>query len=202
MSTYSNPSIDHIYELLFCDDVELYCRDNGGTEYPWSVLCARKPDAAQLGMIVDDPELEARQQILAANLLRSLGKTSDDKRLLGVIVEVGMEKGLDVLAAYEDGTARYINYSESMIVWDTRTQQSDELVIDLFHAARNVVEHIGPWDRERLARPVNGDVRLSFLVTDGLYFGEGQFEVLAQDPMGGPVIAAATKLMQLLVSLK
>jgi hypothetical protein len=93
----------------------------------------------------------------------------------------------------------YINYTESMIVWDSKTEESNDLVVDLFLASRNVVEQIGPWDRARLARPAAGNIRMTFLVADGLYFGEGPFEALAKDPIGGPVVAAATKLMQFLV---
>ena len=197
MSTYRDPAIDQIYELLFCDDLERYRGDTSA--YPWSVLFASPPNIPDLEKLVNDDEVETRSRILAANLLRSLGKPDDGKHLFGVIVEVGMDEGLDTLAAYEDGTARYINYTGSMIVWENRTTESDELIVDLFAAARNVVEQIGPWDAERLNRPKAGNVRLSFLVSDGLYFGEGPFEDLANDPIGGPVIAAATKLMQFLV---
>lgn len=197
MSTYSDPSIDQIYELLFCDDLERYRGDT--SEYPWSVLFASPPNIPDLEKLVNDDEVETRFRILAANLLRSMGKPDDGKHLFGVIVEVGMDEGLDTLAAYEDGTARYINYTGSMIVWENRTAESDELIVDLFAAARNVVEQIGPWDAARLNRPKAGNVRLSFLVSDGLYFGDGPFEDLANDPIGGPVIAAATKLMQFLV---
>lgn len=197
MRAYLDPAIDKIYELLFCDNLELYRRDTNA--YPWTVLFESPPDVSDLKKLVDDDEIETRPRILAANLLRSLGKPDDNKQLFGVIVEVGLDEGLDTLAAYEDGSARYINYTGSMIVWDNRTAESDELIIDLFAAARNVVEQIGPWDGARLNRPKTGNVRLSFLVSDGLYFGEGPFEILAKDPIGGPVIDAATKLMQFLV---
>lgn len=199
MSTYPDPATDKIYELLFCDNLELFRGSSVSTEYPWSTMLASSPDIASLEKIASEAELESRTKILAANLLRSLGKPLDDKRLLGVIVEVGMDEGLDTLAAYEDGTARYINYTGSMIMWETKTDESDMLIADVFAAARNVVAQIGPWDGARLVRPNAGNVRLSFLVSDGLYFGEGPFAVLAQDPIGGPVIGAATRLIQFLV---
>jgi len=197
MSSYPDPAIDHIYELLFCDNLELY--RGLSDEYPWNSLFPSEPNTVDLQRIVEDPDVETRPKVLAANLLRSLGKTDDGKELFGVVVEVGMDEGLDTLAAYEDGTARYINFTGSVVVWDNRTAESDELIADLFAAARNVVAQIGPWDAARLNRPKTGNIRLSFLVSDGLYFGEGPFDVLAQDPIGGPVIAEATKLMQFLV---
>ena len=195
---YSDPAIDAIYELLFCDDLSRF--KGTGDEYPWDVVFADPPSIEDLETLVDDDEVETRPRILGANLLRSLGQVDDRKQLFGVIVEVGLEDGLDTLAAYEDGTARYINYTSSMIVWDARTKESDELIADLFALGRNLVAQIGPWEDPRLNRPNNGNVRLSFLVSDGLYFGEAPFNVLAQDAMGGPVISAATKLMQYLIT--
>jgi len=200
MPTYTDPATDHIYELLFCDDIQLYRGAGVAKEYPWDSLFASEPNIADLERIVNDPDLETRPKILAANLLRSLNKPLDNKRLFGVIVEVGMDEGLDVLAAYEDGTARYINYTGSMVIWESKTEESNQLVGHLFVAAREVVEQIGPWDGKRLARPVTGNIRLTFLVGDELYFGEGPFAALAQDPIGGPVVAAATRLMQFLVT--
>lgn len=37
---------------------------------------------------------------------------------------------------------------------------------------------------------------MTFLVSDGLYFGEGRFEALQQDAMAGPVLAKASELLQ------
>ena len=200
MSTYSDPAVDQIYELLFCDDLERYRGSAVENEYPWNALFAPATKSVELERIVSDPDLETRPKILAANLLQSASKTLDNKRLFGVIVEVGMDEGLDVLAAYEDGAARYINYTGSMIIWENKTEESNDLVADLFLAARNVVEQIGPWEAARLRSPVAGNIRLTFLVADGLYFGEGPFAAIAQDQIGGPVVGAATKLMQFLVS--
>ena len=200
MATYKDPAIDKIYELLFCDRLELYRSEDDVDAYPWALLFASPGNPADLLKLIDDWDLETRPKVLAANQLRELRQPLTDKRLFGIIVEVGMDEGLDVLAAYEDGTARYINYTGSMVVWDVRTPESDELVVDLFAAARNVVSQIGPWDADRLNRPKTGNIRLSFLVSDGLYFGEGPFEVLPRDALAGPVIGAATKLMQFLVS--
>jgi hypothetical protein len=43
-------------------------------------------------------------------------------------------------------------------------------------------------------------VRINLLTPSGLHFGQGAFEVLASDPMGGPVIGSATRLMQELIA--
>jgi len=199
-SPYKNPAIHRVYDLLFCDDIALYRDGHSSPEIePWKTLFEAEPDEARLIQIVDSADEETRTKILAVNALRSLGLTIETKRLFGVIVEVGMDEGLDVVAAYEDGSARYINYSEKLVVWDTETTESKEIIDTLFNASKIVVDQIGPWDGERLGFVAKGNVRMTFLVSDGLYFGEGPFPVLANDPMGGPVIDCAARLMEFLI---
>ena len=41
---------------------------------------------------------------------------------------------------------------------------------------------------------------MTFLASDGLYFGQGPFEMLGRDKMGGPVIIQATELMKDLIN--
>jgi len=199
MKPYSNDATNKIYDLLFCDDLSLYSRA-ASTGYPWITLFAEEPNGTELQTIIDDWDLETRPKILASNLLRRQGKQTEQRRIFAVIIEVGLDEGLDVLVAYEDGTARYINHTEKMIVWETKTEESNELVVNLFIAARTVVDRIGPWDGPRREAPSAGNIRLSFLVSNGLYFGEGPFDVLAQDAMAGPVIDHATRLMNFLVN--
>jgi hypothetical protein len=195
INPYKNEGLNKIYNLLFCDNIDLYSSESKSLSYPWDVLFSKKPDIEKLKAITIDETLDSRQKILAFHLLLSLHKATDEKELLGVIIEVGLQEGLDVLAAFKDGTARYINHSEKMLIWETRTDQSDQLISKLFADSRNVVNRIGPWDKERKPFPANGMIRLTFLVSDGLYFGEGPFEVLEKDAMGGPVINSATQLM-------
>jgi hypothetical protein len=199
MNPYKNDAINNIYDLLFCDDLAPY-KATSPTGYPWEILFTENAANADLQRIIDDRELETRPKILAAGRLRDQGSASDERRIFGVIIEVGLDEGLDVLAAYEDKTARYINHSEKIIVWDTKTQESDALVSDLFSSARTVVDRIGPWDGPRREPPTTGNIRLSFLVSNGLYFGEGPFDVLARDQMAGPVIDHSTRLMNFLVN--
>jgi hypothetical protein len=200
MNPYKDEAFNKIYDLLFCDNVDLYRESCTSPDiYPWKDLLAANPSDEALKKIIDDNDAEARHKALAAHLLAMRGISCDNRRIFGVIVEVGMDEGLDVLAAYSDGTARYINYSEKLIVWETRTQESDQLVGDLFHAANTLVEQIGPWDGARRPPPAAGNARLTFLVSDGLYFGEGQLGALSQDPLGAPVIDGAIKLMTFLI---
>lgn len=195
---YRNESLNRLYNLLFCDDIALYKTENHPTEYPWNILLADTPDQAQLTDVAADKTLEARQRLLAYYVLSAVGSPTSTQELLGVIIEVGLPGGLDVLAAFDDGGARYFNQAEKLLIWETRTEQSTQLINQLFTESLRVVQRIGKWDKKRLPFPKNGFVRMSFLVSDGLYFGEGPFEFMQADPMGGPVIHAATQLMSYL----
>lgn len=192
---YQNDGLNHVYALLFCDDIALYRQTTAPTAYPWTVLLAAAPTTTQLQAVATDKTLEARQRLLAYRLLAASGTPIDHREILGVVVEVGLPGGLDVLAAFSEGGARYLNQAEKLLVWETQTPESRQLIDELFAASLTVVNQIGKWDQPRRPFPPNGMVRLTFLVSDGLYFGEGPFEVLQADPKGGPVLAAATQLM-------
>jgi hypothetical protein len=197
---YKDEGLNNIYNLLFCDDMALYQSGTGAEGYPWNVLFATTPGIDQLKNVIADITLEARQKVLAYKLLSEKGAAADKKELLAVIVEVALPEGLDVLAAFADGSSRYINHSEKLLIWENRTEESNRLIGQLFTNSITVVNKIGPWEDVRRPFPTDGMVRLSFLVADQLYFGEGPFDVLANDPMGGPVIDAATKLMAYLTA--
>ena len=156
-----------------------------------------------LYQILEMPNLESRHYLQAWHFLRQMGQQPPDdqaKRLYGVVVEVGMENGLDILAAYVDGTARYFNYTGAAIIWERPDGSLDTLIEALLVLGQRVANEIGPWEGDRPAAPASGQVRINLLVPSGLHFGQGQFEQLARDSMGGPLIAAATELMQALIA--
>jgi hypothetical protein len=70
----------------------------------------------------------------------------------------------------------------------------------LLAAPQAVVDRIGTWDKARLPPPGRDRVRLSFLVSDDLYFGDGEMSVMSREALGGPVIARAGELLQLVVA--
>ncbi|MBX2929780.1 MAG: hypothetical protein KF852_18245 [Saprospiraceae bacterium] len=189
---YQNEGLNHLYELLFCDN-EAAFSNNGA--FPWPVLFADPPDAEALLQLANDTNQESRLRALAANKLRAIGGAAPKPELHGVIVEVGMEGGLDVLAAFSDGTARYLNHSERAIISDAPTEATNPLIATLWHHSINVVNKIGPWDKPRLEPPQTGMVRLSFLVSGQLYFGQAPMDVFFNDPMAGPVLNSAAQLM-------
>lgn len=200
-------------DLLFGDlPWEQWPRETTAAEEPWrSFVEARtrlkKGDKAEAIRILQGIQatvgLESRHYLQAWQFLRELGiqpAPEQAKRLYGVVVEVGMEQGVDMLVAYADYNARYFNYTGAAIIWERPDGSLDQPIGSVLEAGRSVVQQIGPWDQARPPAPGNGSVRINLLTPSGLHFGQGPFEVLARDPMGGPVISAATRLMQELIA--
>ena len=116
-------------ETLFGDTPwEQWPAAGGGREptgQPWdwfiagrkSLSAGRKDDAiAQLRRVIDAPELESRQYLQAWHFLGQLGAKAPPeiaKHVYGVVIEVGMVQGFDLLAAYEDGSGAVLEFQRS-----------------------------------------------------------------------------------------
>ena len=218
MSNESNRTLEQpaIRDVLF-GDLPFSQWPNGSStsvaDEPWrSFISARdqldsgnQESAKQtLRQILEMPDLESRHYLQAWHFLRQLGESpaeGDARQLYGVVVEVALDEGLDIVAAYADHTARYLNYSGAAIVWERPNESLDQAIDSLLSAGRMVDAQIGPWEGPRPAAPPKGQLRISMLVPSGLHFGQGPFEALSGDPLGGPVIAAAMQLMQSLITM-
>ena len=200
-SPYSDNSPNFIYNLLFCDEVASFKPKPGATVAPWQITLFAEPvDFTALELLASDASQEGRARYLAYSLLRNAEKAVPEKILLGVIVEVGLPEGLDVLAAYSDGGVRYINKTGKLAVFEG-VPQVRPLVQDVLDAAQGVVANTGPWLGARLAPPRVGNIRISFLVSDGLYFGQGPAAQMQKESMAAPLIRKATVLLQAVVEL-
>jgi hypothetical protein len=198
---YQRPDLDLVYNLLFCDDPELF-RPKGagaGLTVPFSILLAKKPAIAELQKIAADEAAESRLRLVAYHRLRAAKAVVPKGQLLGVVVEVPLDKGLDVLGVFADGRMRYINHAGKLAVFEALPAGMKDKHAAVLKASQAAIKRIGPWDDARVAPPPRGSVRLSFLVSDGLYFGEGPMEAISKDPIGGPVLGSASQLLAAIV---
>jgi hypothetical protein len=209
------PDVDAIRNTLFGDlplsDWPPDDRAAAGGAEPWaSFVRARefveddKPyDAiAQWKRVVAMPDLESRHYAQAWHFLRVYGvdpPRDRAKTLLGVVIELPMSGGLDLLAAYLEHAARYYNFSGSAVIWEHPNDSLDPLIDELLRAGQDVINAIGPWNKPRPPAPAPGRLRISFLAPSGLHFGEGPAGEFPADPLAKPVFDAGTKLMQALL---
>lgn len=190
-----------IYELLFADDIENF-RAFASTDnvYPWSILFATKTNPVDLNALISDDSVNSRSRLLASHLLLAKNVEPDERILLGAVVEVAVDGGHDVLAAYTDGTARYLNHTGRMVFWDSPTGESEVLIDAFLEEGLAIIGEIGPHHDARLP-PASGSMsRISFLVSDGLYFGEAEGDLLFQDPLSARAFVAATRLLEFMVA--
>jgi hypothetical protein len=183
---YADDSRNDLYNLLFADDPAAFAASESGDP----------------GVVAADDSAESRLRAVAFRRLKESGVASplDPPPLLGVVVEIAMDEGLDTLAAYADDRVRYINHAGGVSIVEEGSVLAAQ-VQALMLAAQPVVDAIGPWTEPRQAPPPTGQARLTFLVGGELYLGQGPFEALAADPMAGPVLRAATMLLTTLVAL-
>jgi hypothetical protein len=203
-----------IRETLFGDmPLDQWPREGSSSEaFPWSTfalarshLASGSPSTAVAcwRQILEQPDLEPRQSLQAWHFLRQYGHQPPPdtaKQILGVVVEVAMPEGLDLLAAYPDHSARYYNYSGAGVVWERPDTSLDSTIDPLLEASRQVVVQIGPWEEARPAPPPSDQARLSFLTPSGLHFGQGPMAALLRDPLSGRVLQLATVLMRALIA--
>jgi len=150
------------------------------------------------------PGIESRYQVQAWYLYRLLGgRPIPDlaKRVLGVIVEVGIDNGDDLLAVYADRTAHYHNHAGTAVVWKRPNESLDGLIDSVLQAAVTVVDRIGPWQGMRPSPPRQDHMRLNILTPSGLHFGEGPFDRLQRDRLARPLVSAATNVMAKLTTM-
>ena len=203
---YSNASLDPMLSRV---------KEDAHTIFPWSNFfeasqAIKKNEAAKavtlLKQIVEAEELNTRIYLQAWHTLMSLGEQPPDALrgvIQGVVVEYNMpDKGLDIVAAYADHTARYWNYSGAGIVWETRDPEIDKLIDDLLKVGQEIMKRIGAEPRENLPIPTPGKLRIFLMAYDGSSFGEGLYDQLIKDQMGGYAINASYNLMMGLMKMQ
>jgi hypothetical protein len=198
---YKEDSVNFMYNLLFCDDASLFKKVNDEKSAYWEDVLFLKPNEKSVRVLAENIEEESRVRILAYNWLRENKSTITKGILLGVIIEVPLEGGLDTLAAYSDGRVRYINQAGKLVVVELGgSAEIENLAKELVGVSISVVKKIGPWEHGRLPPPVKGNIRMTFLASDGLYFGEGPRAIMQKDPTAAPVINKAVQLLQAVVN--
>jgi hypothetical protein len=141
---------------------------------------------SRLRSILDSAKLETRLQLWVWSALRELNEHPDMKfgsEILGVVIEVPMQAAYDTLAAYQDGSARYLNYSGRAIFWDAPDATIKQLCLALLAASATAGSRAKP--RIDVALPKSG-MQVTLLTRSGNY-------VVCDPP--GPVVQAAQGLM-------
>jgi hypothetical protein len=153
--------------------------------------------------VADSADVESRVMLQAWHLLRSIGVGPPGdiaKHVLGVVAEVAVPDGHDLLAAYEDGSVRYLNYSGAATIIEERIPEVEAPARDLLSMGQEIAEAIGPWDGPLPPLPA-GHSRITMLTPLGPHFGQGPDDVLGADPSAAAFLDAATRTLVAVVGL-
>jgi hypothetical protein len=187
-----------------------YAKPGIGNGSPWALFAAAYADLdnnpadaqAHLQKILAIPDLESRVYLQAWHCLRGLGvipSAEASSEVKGIVIEVGLENGIDVVAAYSDHSARYFNYSGATIIWDTTDPQMDHYIDDLLNAANAIAIVTGPLDLPHPPLPRESMVIISILTYGGIHIGLGPMDSISIDPIGGLAIQNGIALMKALI---
>jgi len=208
-----SPAPIGIRDTLFGDmPISDWASDSDTDAEPWSIfvqarkhLDRRDKDSAivLLKKITDTPALEPRHYLQAWHFLRQLGVNPPPEKaklVYGVVVEVALKRGADIVAAYTDHTARYLHHTGGGVIWEHPDTSLDAEIDALLKAGQAVANVIGPWQQARPPAPQGDNVRLNMLTPSGLRFGYGPFQSLYEETMGRSILDPATQLMQGLIA--
>lgn len=143
-------------------------RDSGSTDE------ARRA----LRRLVEDTSASSQERLQAWTVLRELGDVPAPTALspLGVIAEVGLDEGGDLLAVYDDRRACYLNYSGRFLERDGSEASLKGPTDAMLERARALAPQMGTaWRGPGRAPPTRGQVRLNVVTPSGLH--------LAKDPL-------------------
>jgi hypothetical protein len=153
-------------------------------------------------LLATGPESRVRLQAWTQARAAGLEPGPDAGRVRGAIVEMGLEQGVDTVAGYEDGSARYLNQGGGGVFWDAAEPEGGEIrgaIGRLLEVAQSVADATGPLDGRRPGPPDQGSAAIWLLTDGGVHVGVGPAGALTGDALGGPVIAAAVGLMSALI---
>jgi hypothetical protein len=158
-----------------------------------------KGAAEVLGEILKMPGLDSRHYLQAWHVLRTLGlapEQADAGEVLGVVLEVAMPRGLDLLAVYTDFSARYLNYSGAGIIWDHPDESLDAEIGAVLDAGQEMAENLVLWERDKPDPPPVGQMRINILTPAGLKFTEAHMNALGSHPEASALVSVATALIR------
>jgi tetratricopeptide (TPR) repeat protein len=142
--------------------------------------------------------VETRVQLWAWKGLQDLGVQPDPasaREVLGVVIEIAMEQGLDTLAVFADGSARFINQAGNAMIWDAHTQQSDAIVRQILAIAQPLAEGLPLRRRDPGGLPSNLEMSHHFPTRSGTTIGSKVYGEEPSPPALGRLLVAGSEMV-------
>ncbi|WP_342117823.1 hypothetical protein [Pseudoduganella sp. OTU4001] len=178
---YGTAELNAVHNMLFADDA--------------GSLFGDAPDPRVVQGIAQDATEESRVRLLAAQWLRDHGHQPAAPDMLGVIIEVPLDKGMDTLAAYADGRVRYIDQHGHTAVFEGAPSNIADQAKTLVATAIAACAVAGR--QKPVYAPAEGRMRITFLEQNGNRMMEGLFTNIMRDELAKPVLEQGRALLDL-----
>ena len=196
---YKNDRLDRIYNLQFCDDPELLKPEIAEPQLLEKIIKSELSDSVLQSLAMNGDE-DTRVRILAFNQMRRQGLPVPQKILLALIVEVGLAEGLEVLALFDDERVKYISAQKRLAVVESPTPPMETLSHLLLKNAQKIINGLEPVTVKRRNPPTFGRARFTFIASDGIYLGEGQFKIMQNNVQAAGIIDGSLDLIHEIIS--
>ncbi len=209
----STPNFEDFKDLFFADQslAEMAKTLQGSRTEPWSLFTAAFASSQQddlaaakelLYRILAIPNAESRVRLLAWRSLRSFGErpTEDASEVQGVICELHNQAGIGTIAAYADGTARWLGAGGRITIWDASYSDAhiDALIRGLMNSARQIVDSSPLQETHQSPETPIDYFRVSVLTFGGVHVKEvfGP-DITIDDPMT-PLLTGSVDMLEAL----
>lgn len=201
----------HYKQLLFVDQsleelVTQYNSESSLFSEPYQLWHEGNLDAAiaRLKQISADPITEVRHRLWAWKALRQMGEelpATTANEIRGVVFEIPIETWVDTLAAYSDGSLRYLNGMKgvaSLLIWENVDYSyTRPLVMQVIDAAASLVRSTPAVEQHQDTIPTE-QPRITVLTYGGLYIVDRDRETFN---LTDPVLAVGTQLFMTLMEI-
>jgi hypothetical protein len=175
-----------------------------GGEEPWASLISAAA-RIQAGLsakqtllpLAEDARNDSRVRLWAWHALRKLGEKPSSlhaSEVLGFVLEVTLEEGLDVLAAYSDGSVRFLGHADQLVTLEATRDPIHEVVAVIANAFALLKVPPAPRDKDAKA-PEPENVRMTALSANGLHRVTVPWDDVEGNGPYEPLFRAATKLL-------
>ena len=148
--------------------------------------------------LAGNPTMETRVLLWSWAALRCLGfhpKSYEADDIQGVVMQVPLENGIDVLAAYIDGTARYVNQGGKAIIWEITDAAITAIIRKVLESCKDLPGVVAAASRNDPARDF---VRVTMLTFSGNRFAEVSMQYLDSSPIKQVLSIGAELLAKLI----
>lgn len=172
---YDNEDANRVYNLLFCDAPQIFEIKEGVTPTEWQRAMYLEPNTKLLEQFALNAKEDARIRFHIFRFLRAMDVYLPYKLLLGVVVENHLKEGLDTIAVYADGRIRRIA-PNGMSFLIEEPDGLEDVVNVVCEEAQTLAYLVLPSEKARLKPPAVGRMRISALISQGMYTVEGRVE--------------------------